>query len=88
MHTCQLDAIDTAYKGFHTDDIHSDIPHLKLPLRLVVAGGAPVINDDDIKELVELAPHLDVRIVDKAGHMIPWDNLEDFLSAVSGFASP
>ena len=88
LHTCQLDAIDTAYKGFHTDDIHSDIPHLKLPLRLVVAGGAAVINDDDVKELVELAPHIEVRVVEKAGHMIPWDDLDGFISAVADFASP
>lgn len=88
LHTCQLDAIDTAYKGFHSDDIHSDIPHLKLPLRLVVAGGAAVINDDDVKELVELAPHIDVRVVEDAGHMIPWDDLEGFISAVADFASP
>ncbi|WP_339671491.1 alpha/beta hydrolase [Dasania marina] len=87
LHTCQLDAIDTTYKGFHTDDIHKDIPHLKLPLRLVVAGGAPVINDDDVQEILELAPHAEVRVIDGAGHMIPWDDLEGFLSAVTDFAA-
>ncbi|PLW69867.1 alpha/beta fold hydrolase [Pseudohalioglobus lutimaris] len=88
LHTCQLDAIEIAYKGFHSDDIHSDIPSLKLPLRLVVAGGAPVISDSDVEELVELAPHLEVRVVEGAGHMIPWDDLEGFFAAVSDFACP
>lgn len=88
LHTCQLDAIDTAYKGFHTDDIHADIPHLKLPLRLVVAGGSPVINEDDIQEIIELAPKIQVRVVKEAGHMIPWDDLEGFLESVSDFVCP
>ena len=85
LHTCQLDAIKTAYDGFHSDDIHQDLPHLKLPIRLVVAGDAPVINKDDINEIRGLNPGIEVRIVDKAGHMIPWDNLEGFLEAVMDF---
>lgn len=88
LHTCQLDAIDTAYKGFHTDDIHVDLPHLKLPVRLIVAGDSPVINEGDIQEIIELAPHTQVKIVERAGHMVPWDNLEGFLDSVSDFACP
>ncbi len=85
LHTCQLDAIRTAYDGFHTDDIHVDLPHLKLPMRVVVAGGAAVIGPDDISEIKTLAPAIDVRVVEKAGHMIPWDDLEGFLAAVLDF---
>ena len=85
LHTCQLDAIRTAFDGFHSDDIHSDLPHLELPMRLVVAGDAPVINEDDIKEIQELNTGIETRIVEKAGHMIPWDNLEGFLAAVMDF---
>ncbi len=85
LHTCQLDAIKTAYDGFHTDDIHQDLPHLKLPMRLVVAGDAPVINEDDIKEIQQLNLSIEIKIVEKAGHMIPWDNLEGFLDAVMDF---
>ena len=88
LHTCQLDAIDTAYKGFHTNDIHVDLPHLKLPIQLIVAGESPVINEEDIREIMELAPHTQVNTVEKAGHMIPWDNLEGFLDAISDFACP
>lgn len=85
LHTCQLDAIRTAYDGFHTDDIHADLPHLRLPLRLVVAGGATVIGKEDIAEICQLSPGIEVMIVEKAGHMIPWDDLEGFLSAVMDF---
>ncbi|RFC64454.1 alpha/beta hydrolase [Fulvimarina endophytica] len=87
LHTCQLDAIDTAFRGFHTDDIHADLPHLALPMRLVVAGAAPVIGEEDVAEIRSLAPKIEVRTVEGAGHMIPWDDLEGFLSAVRGFGT-
>mgnify|MGYP003110867176 CR=1 FL=1 len=82
LHTCQLDAIRAAYDGFHTDDIHADLPHLAIPARLIVAGGAPVIGDSDVEEIRSLAPHIEVEVVEGAGHMIPWDDLEGFLRAV------
>ncbi len=56
LHTCQYTAIKTAYDGFHTDDIHADLPQITLPMRLVVAGGAPVIQAEDITEIQGLAP--------------------------------
>ncbi|WP_339375368.1 alpha/beta hydrolase [Paracoccus yeei] len=64
LHTCQYTAIKTAYDGFHTDDIHADLPHLKLPVRLVKAGGAPVIGPEDLAEIQSLVPHLETRIVE------------------------
>ena len=85
LHTCQYTAIKTAYDGFHTDDIHADLPHLALPVRLVVAGGATVIALEDVAEFQALVPHLETRIVADAGHMIPWDDLEGFLAATMDF---
>jgi N-formylmaleamate deformylase len=87
LHTCQLDAIRTAYDGFHTDDIHADLPQIKLPMRLVVAGGATVVQADDVTEFQKRAPHIETRTVARAGHMIPWDDLEGFLQAVSDFSA-
>lgn len=85
LHTCQLDAVRTAYDGFHTDDIHADLPELDLPMRLVVAGGGKVIGEADIAEIKALAPAIETRTVAGAGHMIPWDDLEGFLAAVMDF---
>lgn len=85
LHTCELRAIDAAYKGFHTDDIHVDLPHLDLPMRLIVAGGSPVIEASDVEEIRRLAPAIEVVTVEGAGHMIPWDDLDGFLNAVAGF---
>lgn len=85
LHTCQYTAIKTSYDGFHTDDIHADLPHLELPVRLVKAGAAPVIQDEDLAEIRSLLPTIETRIVEGAGHMIPWDDLEGFLSATMDF---
>tara|TARA_B100000073_G_C23257656_1_gene381049 strand:+ start:317 stop:499 length:183 start_codon:yes stop_codon:yes gene_type:complete len=48
----------------------------------MVAADAPVIETTDIEEILSLNPTINVKVVEKAGHMIPWDNLEGFLSAV------
>ncbi|HWL57882.1 MAG TPA: alpha/beta hydrolase [Paracoccus sp. (in: a-proteobacteria)] len=85
LHSCQYTAIKTAYDGFHTDDIHADLPHLALPVRLVKAGAAPVITSEDLAEFQTLVPHLETRIVEGAGHMIPWDDLPGFLAATMDF---
>lgn len=85
LHTCHWGAIRQAFDGFHTDDIHGDIPGLAKPARLVIAGGATVVDADDQKEVRDLNPGIEQRIVDGAGHMIPWDDLEGFLAAVMDF---
>ena len=86
LHTCEWGAIRIAFDGFSTDDIHADLPQLKLPMRLVVGGAAPVIEPGDVDEIRMLAPHIEVRTVEGAGHMIPWDDLDGFLEAVMDFS--
>ncbi len=81
--TCSLDAVRIAYDGFQTDDIHADLARIDIPMRLIVAGGAPVIGPDDIAEIHNLAPALDIVTVEGAGHMIPWDDLEGFVAAIT-----
>ncbi|MGN6581829.1 MAG: alpha/beta fold hydrolase [Bordetella sp.] len=86
LHTCQWGAIRITFDGFATDDVHADMPHIKLPARLVSAGGATVVLPEDEAQVKALMPHIETRRVDGAGHMIPWDNLEGFLDAVMDFS--
>ncbi|MBS0474509.1 MAG: alpha/beta hydrolase, partial [Proteobacteria bacterium] len=51
----------------------------------VVAGASPVIEAADIAEIESLAPKIKITTVEGAGHMIPWDDLDGFLRAVSDF---
>lgn len=87
LHTCRWGAIRQAFDGFSTDDIHADMPEIKLPARLVIAGGATVILPEDAEEIRGLMPQIEIRRVEGAGHMIPWDDLDGFLDAVMDFTA-
>ena len=85
--TCHWGAVRVAFEGFQSDDIHVDLPQIGLPMRLVVAGGATVVLPEDAEEILRLAPQTELRRVEGAGHMIPWDDLEGFLAAVMDFGA-
>jgi N-formylmaleamate deformylase len=85
LHTCDERAVHASFEGFHTDDIHSDLPRLDVPARLIVAGRGDVIRDEDIEEIRSLVPEIKVVRVENAGHMIPWDDEEGFYAAFGDF---
>ena len=82
LHTCDELATRITFEKFHTEDIHQDIPHLKVPTRLVVATRGGVIQAEDEAEIKTLNPAMEIVHVADAGHMIPWDNLPGFIEAV------
>jgi len=84
LHTCHQDATRIACDGFHADDIHADLPHIGVPIRLVVAGGVAVVRDEDVAEIRSLAPATQAVTVEGTDHMIPWDDLDGFIEAVTG----
>ncbi|MFT8718552.1 alpha/beta fold hydrolase [Acetobacter sp.] len=83
LHTCDELATRITFEKFHTEDIHQDIPSLKVPTRLVVATRGGVIQKEDEEEIAKLNPAIEIVHVENAGHMIPWDNEEGFYKAVS-----
>jgi N-formylmaleamate deformylase len=85
LHTCDERAIIASYNGFHEDDIHVDLPKLKVPTLLMVAGKGGVILPEDIAEIQNLQPNTSVVRVETAGHMIPWDDEEGFYRAFGDF---
>lgn len=78
LHTCDEDAVVQAFRGFHEDDIHADLPGLRTPGLLMAAGRGGVILPDDLAEIRGLAPGLVQCTAANAGHMIPWDDEADF----------
>ena len=83
LHTCDELATRITFEKFHTEEIHQDIPHLKVAARLVVATRGGVIQKEDEEEISKLNPAIEIVHVENAGHMIPWDNEEGFYKAVS-----
>ncbi|UGV24712.1 alpha/beta hydrolase [Rhodopseudomonas boonkerdii] len=82
LHTCYEPAIVKAFNDFHETSFHDDVPGLKLPTALMVAGKGGVIQSEDIAELSSLNDKLQIVHVPDAGHMIPWDDFPGFLGAV------
>lgn len=85
LHTCHEGAVRTAFADFHCDDIHADFAALQDPALLMVAGRGGVIQPEDEDEIHALAPAIDIRHVDNAGHMIPWDDEEGFYAVLADF---
>lgn len=85
LHTCYEDAIVTTFNGFHEDDIHQDLPALRIPVLLMVAENGGVIQAEDEAEFRSLVPTIQINTVPDAGHMIPWDNFEGFFDSFADF---
>ncbi|MBY4868276.1 alpha/beta hydrolase [Burkholderia sp. Bp9017] len=85
LHTCDERAVRASFDGFHTDDIHRDLPALDLPVMLMTAGRGDVVLQTDVDEIQRLVPHLVHAHVANAGHMIPWDDEAGFYRAFGGF---
>lgn len=82
LHTCDERAVVETHRGFHEEDIHADLPHLRVPAALVAAGKGGVILEEDAAELRRLLPAMSVQRVAGAGHQVPIDDFEGFLAAV------
>ena len=85
LHTCDERAVLASFEGFHTDDIHADLPHIAVPTLLITAARGDVVLPADVEELRALRPGLLEARVPDAGHMIPWDNEAGFYQAFGDF---
>jgi N-formylmaleamate deformylase len=85
LHTCNEEAVVRSFEDFHRDDVHADMPKVKVPALLVTAGRGDVIRPEDVDEIKTLMPGLAVQRVADAGHMIPWDDESGFYAALGDF---
>ncbi len=82
--TCSVEAITITHQNFHEEDAFPDFPKLVCPTLLVYATQARVVTPKAAAEVASLLPNGQAVGV-RAGHMIPWDNLEDFLDVTRQF---
>jgi N-formylmaleamate deformylase len=85
LHTCDDRAILETCRGFDSEDIHADLPLIRVPTLLVTAGKADVVRENEIAELRALMPSLQAITMAGAGHMIPWDDFDGFFAAIEPF---
>lgn len=82
--TCSVEAVMQTHRNFHEEDTFPDFPRLACPTLLVYAAKANVVPAEVAKEIASLLPNGQAVAV-QAGHMIPWDNLEGFLTVMRPF---
>lgn len=85
LHTCNEKAIIQSFEDFQNDDVHVNMPEVKIPTMLMRAERGDVVRDEDVTEIQALLAGVEISLVKDAGHMIPWDNEEGFYQAFGEF---
>lgn len=83
--SCSVEAVVQSHKGFHEEDFHKDMPKVRCPTLLVYAELGGVVTEADADEILGLIKGAKKVRVERAAHMIPWDNMDGFLAAVTPF---
>ena len=83
--TCAEHAVVATYHHFDGEDVFAYWDALRPPILFIRGGDSPVISPAGERELRERNPAAEIVVTPGAGHMIPWDNLADFLAQVRAF---
>lgn len=59
--------------GVIISELWEDVSAVRVPFTLVRGGASPVVDDDDVAELLRRQPNAEVVVVDGAGHSIQGD---------------
>jgi N-formylmaleamate deformylase len=83
--TCDETAVVETYENFHTEDFFGYWTQVRPPVLFMYGLESPVVPGTALEEVQAANPVAEVVGIAGAGHMIPWDNLEEFLGAVRAF---
>lgn len=83
--TCDENAIVETWNHFHDEDFFELWRAVASPILFIYGQESPVITPEGLAEVVADNPAVQVVGIPGAGHMIPWENLPDFLAAVRSF---
>lgn len=83
--TCDETAVRETWLNFHSEDIFDYFRRLNVPALFMYGGESPAVSAEGAEEVRATNPELEIACIPGAGHMIPWDNLECFLSETRTF---
>jgi N-formylmaleamate deformylase len=83
--TCDENAVRETWKNFHDEDVFEYLRRLEPPVLFMFGGESPVIPEQAVPEVEQTNSRLEIVRVPGAGHMIPWDNLDTFLTETRRF---
>src|SRR4051812_26345715 len=85
--TCAEQAVVQTWEHFDLEEFFEPWARLRAPLLFVFGEESPVIPPEGQAEVAATNPAARLVGIPRAGHMIPWENLEDFLAAVRAFVA-
>jgi N-formylmaleamate deformylase len=83
--TCSEDGVRESYRGLERDDLVASWRALRGPVLLVRGAESPALSLADERELRVANPQLTYVSIAGAGHMVPYDRLDNFLAVVRNF---
>ena len=85
--TCAEHAVVQTWEHFNTEDFFAFWRQLRPPLQFIYGEESPVITPEGLAEVRRHNEAAEIVGIPDAGHMIPWENLHDFVAAVRGFVT-
>jgi N-formylmaleamate deformylase len=86
LDTCDERAVVDSWHAFHDEDFMPAWRRLRPPVLFVYGEESPVITAEGLAEVRAENPDAEIAGIADAGHMIPWENLADFLAVLRRFA--
>jgi N-formylmaleamate deformylase len=84
--TCDETAVRESWLNFHREDFFPYLRELEPPVLFMYGGNSPVIPESAVPEVTEASRKgVEIVRIPGAGHMIPWDNADDFLAETTRF---
>jgi N-formylmaleamate deformylase len=83
--TCTVKAVTQSHRSFHEENVHALMPAIASPTLLIYAETGGTVTIDDAAEITRLIPDSKSLRIEGVGHMIPWDDLETFVSTIEKF---
>jgi N-formylmaleamate deformylase len=80
--TCDDAAVAQTHAAFEQEDFFELWPDVPAPATLIYGAASPVVTAAGAQEAARANAEATVVGVERAGHMVPWDNLPGFLGAV------
>jgi N-formylmaleamate deformylase len=85
--SCDETAVVESYAWFHLEAFEPVWQEVEPPALLLYGDRSPVVTEPDATLLRQVNPRADVVAVADAGHMVPWDNLDQTVTEIEKFAS-
>ena len=83
--SCDEVAVADTHRLFDVEDFFAYWAQLEAPLQFIYGDESPAVTSSGVEEIRETNAAAEIVGIAGAGHMIPWQNLNDFVEAIEDF---